>query len=156
MDELGRWLQENQLLLGMAVAALAMLVVVSRVLGRIRRLVKRRRPARLHTKLRQYGDRTDAEVQADNRAAAKIIATSSTEAIVGYDMLRQIEAVFVEGHRSQEQAVAALKAAAGSLGANAITNLTQHRSSAGRCVAQGDAVLIRPPRRKPGATERSA
>jgi uncharacterized protein YbjQ (UPF0145 family) len=152
MDELGRWLQENRLLLGMAVAALAMLVVVSRVLGRIRRLVKRRRPARLHAKLRQYGDRSDAEVQADSRAAAKIIATSSTEAIVGYDMLRQIEAVFVEGHRSQEQAVAALKAVAGSLGANAITNLTQHRTAAGRCVAQGDAVLIRPAGRKPGVS----
>ena len=55
-----------------------------------------------------------------------------------------LEAVFVEGHRSPQEAMQALRAAAGKLGANAIINLTHERTTAGRCTASGDAVLVRP------------
>jgi uncharacterized protein YbjQ (UPF0145 family) len=59
-------------------------------------------------------------------------------------LVRQIEAVFVEGFKSPGEAVTALKAAAAKLGANAIVNLAQQRTAAGRCTAQGDAVCVRP------------
>lgn len=144
MSELGSWLQENRLLLGAAVAVLIGLIVLSRVFGGFRRILRRRRPAKLHPKLQPYAGRTEADVESDRQAAAGIIATSSTGAVAGYETVRQIEAVFVEGHRTQDECITALKATAARRGANAITNVSQQRTAAGRCTAQGDAVQIRP------------
>src|SRR5262249_6399323 len=97
----------------------------------------------LHPNLQKYAGRSEQEIEADRAAALKIISTSSTARITGFQLLQQIEAVFVEGYRTPEEAVSALKAAAGRKGANAIINLTQSRTAGGRCTAQGDAVLVR-------------
>jgi uncharacterized protein YbjQ (UPF0145 family) len=40
--------------------------------------------------------------------------------------------------------VTALKAQASRRGANALINLSQERTAAGRCSAQGDAVVVKP------------
>jgi len=64
--------------------------------------------------------------------------------VAGFEVVRQIEATFVEGYRTPGEATLALKAAAARHGANAIIHLAQQRTAAGRCTAQGDAVLVRP------------
>lgn len=133
------WLESNRSLLVVVVAVLFVLVGVQRIGAAIRR----RRPAQLHPNLQKYAGRSDEEIEADRNAALKIIATSSTARITGFQMIQQIEAVFVEGYRTPEEAVTALKASAGKKGANAIINLSQSRTAAGRCTAQGDAVLVK-------------
>lgn len=131
------WLTTERIVIGVAV--LAVLVFI----GRVRRALRRRRPARLNPKLAKYGEPDPAVIQADLEASRKIIATSSTEAVAGYRIVQQIEAVFVDGCRTPDDAVAALKAAAGRRGANALINLRQKRTAGGRCTAQGDAVVVR-------------
>ncbi len=114
------------------------------IIQRVRRARRRRRPVRLHPKLAKYGAGDETQSRADLEASRRIIATSSTEAVAGYRIVQQIEAVFVDGARSPDYAVAALKAEAGRRGGNAVINLSQRRTAAGRCTAQGDAVVIRP------------
>jgi len=79
-----------------------------------------------------------------DRLATRIIATSSTNTIAGFTIVRQIEAVFTDGHAAQSQAVQALKAEAAEMGANALINLISERPPSGKCVARGDAVIVRP------------
>jgi uncharacterized protein YbjQ (UPF0145 family) len=124
-----------------AVAVLLALLVVQRVM---RAIARRRPPAPLNPRLARYAGRSEAEIAADREAAMRIIATGSGHCLAGYRIVRQIEAVFVEGQRSPEEAVSALKAQAGRRGANAVVNLSQARTAAGKCTAQGDAVLIEP------------
>ncbi len=123
-----------------AVAVLVGLLVLRRVLIAVRR----RRPAVIHPKLARYAGRSEAEINAELEAARKIAATSSTGAVAGYRIVRQIEAVFAEGFRSPEEAVTALKANASRKGANALINLSPQRTAAGRCSAQADAVIVEP------------
>ncbi|MBN2562131.1 MAG: hypothetical protein JXQ75_14490 [Phycisphaerae bacterium] len=144
MNDVIQWLQDHRVLLGGAVAVLLVLYVLRRLSGGIRRLVRRRGPPKLHPKLQQYAGRNEADIEAEHLAAERIIATSSTGIIAGYEIVRQVEAVFVEGHRTQGEAIRALKATAASRGANAIINLAQQHTAAGRCTAQGDAVVLRP------------
>src|SRR5690606_5665105 len=71
-----------------------------------------------------------------------------------FRLVRQVEAVFVEGYRTPEDAIVALKAAAVERGANAILNVHTDRTTAGRCTASGDAVVVAPlvakmPERRP-------
>ncbi|HVP10679.1 MAG TPA: hypothetical protein VMV94_05755 [Phycisphaerae bacterium] len=140
--DLLQWLENNRRLLIIITAILLALVILQRIYSRVRRMIRSCRPAELNPKLQKYAGWTETDAQADRLAAEKIIATSSTARIAGYDVLRQIEAVFVEGHRSPDEATRALKTAAGRLGANAIINLSQQRTVAGRCAAQGDAVVV--------------
>jgi uncharacterized protein YbjQ (UPF0145 family) len=133
------WLGSRRLLI-----AVVLLLVLLIVMRRVRWAVRRRRPAVINPKLAKYAGRSEAEINADLEAAAKIIATSSTAQIAGYRMVRQIEAVFVENHRTSEEAITALKATAARRGANALINLTQQRTTAGRCAAQGDAIYVQP------------
>jgi hypothetical protein len=112
------------------------------MVGRIRRRLRLRRPARLNPKLQQYGDTQDV-VRARRQEATKIVATSSTGQIVGYDIVEQVEAVFVDGFRRPEEALEGLKAAAAMKGGNALTNVHSERTAAGRCSARGDAVVVR-------------
>lgn len=121
-----------------AVGALGVLVVIQRV----RAAIRRRRPPKLHPNLQKYGGRSDEEQNADLDASLKIVATSSTPTVAGYKIVRQIEAVFVDGCRAPAEAVTALKAAAARRGANAVINLSQQRTAAGKCSAQGDAVVV--------------
>lgn len=76
--------------------------------------------------------------------AAQILATSSTSDVPGYIIVRQIEAVFTDDHPSPALAVEALKALAASRGANAVIHLRTERALNSRCLARGDAVVLRP------------
>ncbi|MCP4246345.1 MAG: hypothetical protein GY778_04780, partial [bacterium] len=117
-------------------------LVVLWIWWRRRKRRRSRRPAQLNPKLQkyQYGD-TEELIEARRREAAKILATSSSAHIVGYDIVQQIEAVYVDGFRRPEKALEGLKAAAAMKGANAVINVHTDRSSAGRCAASGDAIL---------------
>ncbi|MFQ5490720.1 MAG: hypothetical protein ACE5GE_08375 [Phycisphaerae bacterium] len=129
----------------LALSALGVLVwlwLAIRVAGRLRRARRRRKPATLNPKLAKYGDGKDL-VRARRVEASKIVATASTDHLVGYDIVRQIEAVFVDGFRSPEEALEGLKAAAAMKGANAMLNVEAERTAAGRCSGRGDAVVAR-------------
>jgi hypothetical protein len=75
--------------------------------------------------------------------AERIVATASSGLLPGYDILRQIEAVYVDGFRHPEEALVGLKAAAAMKGANAVIHVHHERTAAGRCTASGDAVWVR-------------
>lgn len=83
------------------------------------------------------------------RLASKILATSSTRDIPGFEITRQIEAVFTDGHPSLAKAVEGLKALAAEKGANAVIHLHTERNANGKCGANGDAVMVRPSRPAP-------
>ena len=138
IDSLPEWATLERIIY--VLIGLALLLIVQR----LRRARRRRRPVRLHPKLAKYGGGDETQSRADLDASRRIIATSSTEAVAGYRIVQQIEAVFVDGARSPDYAIAALKAEAGRRGGNAVINLSQRRTAAGRCTAQGDAVVIRP------------
>ena len=141
IDTVFDWLGGNRRILVGIVVVLLVMLLLQRTWHRVRR---RRKPAPLHPRLQAYAGRTESDLEAQRTLAAGIVATSSTPTAAGYDLIRQIEAVFVEGHRTPDDAVTALKALAVRKGANAIINLSQSRTAAGRCTAQGDAVLVRP------------
>ena len=124
--------------------ALAGLLIALWLFRRVRWTIRRRRPAQINPKLAKYAGRSEAEINADLDAARQIVATSSTNTVAGYRIVRQVEAVFVENHRTSEEAILALKALAARRGANALLNLAQQRTTAGRCSAQADAVVVQP------------
>lgn len=143
------WLEDYRwTIAGVAVAFLFIVIVLKRVSAALRR---RRPSAPLHPHLAKYAGLSEADIARQREDAAKIIATSSSDRIAGYEIVRQIETVFVEGYRTSEEALLALKAAAGKLGANAVMNLSQQRTAAGRCSAQGDSVLVKPLAPGPGS-----
>lgn len=119
-------------------------VVLRRLWNAIARQIRLRRPASIHPSLQKYSvDR--AEIQRQQRElAAGIISTSTGNRLAGYRLVRQVEAVFVEGFSSPEDALIALKAAAVQRGANAILNVKTEHTAAGRCTASGDAVHVTP------------
>ena len=127
--------------------ALVTLLILMSVYRRLRRVIRRRRPVRLHPKLQKYGAehaQPTEELTAQRRTEAeRIIATSSTEAIAGYDVMEQVEAVYVDGFIRPEEALEGLKAVAAMKGANAMTNVRRERGSDRRCSARGDAVIVR-------------
>lgn len=129
-----------------ALVALLVLVLVVWIYRKLRRLVRKRRPPQLHPLLRKYGEgygEPDEALTAKRRAeAAKIVVTSSLPTIVGYEIVEQVEAVFVDGFRRPEEALEGLKAVASMKGANAVTNVSHERGANGRCAARGDAVVI--------------
>ena len=135
-----------------AIVAGAAVVIVLSVLGRLWRRSReavseaRRRAARREQRGYLQKQRAEAE-----RLAGKIIATSSTGAIAGFEIVRQIEAVFTDGHPTSGEAVEHLKAAAAEKGANAVINLNSAQPPSGKCIAHGDAVIVRPVEEKPAA-----
>ena len=110
-------------------------------------MIRRRRPPTIHPKLQKYGEgygEPDADLIAKRRCeAARIVATSSTPTIAGYDIVEQVEAVFVDGFRRPEEALEGLKAAAAMKGANAVSNVRQERGPSGKCSASGDGVIVK-------------
>lgn len=124
---------------GLAIVGLLILRVVW---GRVTRALRRRRPTIINPKLAKYSV-DHAELDRKRREVAKKIAATSTSArLAGFKIVRQVEAVFVEGYRSPEEALIALKAAAAERGANGILNVGTERTAAGRCSASGDAVIV--------------
>jgi len=138
------WASENWVLLALA---LVTLLILGNVYRRLRLMIRRRRPVRLHSKLQKYGAehaQPTEELIAQRRIEAEqIIATSSTEAIAGYEIMEQVEAVYVDGFIRPEEALEGLKAVAAMKGANAVTNVRRERGSDRRCSASGDAVIVR-------------
>ena len=61
--------------------------------------------------------------------------------------------MFTEGHKSPANAVEMLKALAAQKGANAIINLAGERPPGNKCVARGDAVIVRSLQRRPRAEQ---
>lgn len=130
----------TRLILAGAVVVMS-LGLVAWLLSRLRE----RRYARLRRHdLRRHADAMRMKQEEAQRLAVKILATSSTSSIVGFEIVRQIEAVFVEGLPSPPAAVEQLKAQAAAKGANAVINLEAVRLPSGKCVANGDAVIVRP------------
>jgi uncharacterized protein YbjQ (UPF0145 family) len=139
------WAGEHKLLL--LALALVTLLILMRGYRRLRRVMRRRRPVRLHPKLQKYGAEhaqpTEALIQKRRIEAEHIIATSSTGAIAGYEIVEQVEAVYVDGFIRPEDALEGLKAVAAMKGANAVTNVKRERGSDRRCSASGDAVIVK-------------
>lgn len=125
---------------------LVFLIILLWLGGKLRRAIRRRRPATINPKLQKYGrdyGQPDKQLLVKRRAEAeRIVATSSTNAIVGYDITEQVEAVFVDGFRRPEEAMEGLKAVAAMKGANAVTNVRHERSASDKCSAHGDAVIV--------------
>lgn len=129
-----------------ALVGVAALLLFAWVRHKVRRWVRRRRGV-LHPNLQKYAGAAgepDERLTAQRRAeAARVVATSSGAAIAGYEIMEQVEAVFVDGFRRPEEALEGLKAVAAMKGANAVTNVRHERNAAGRCSAAGDAVIVR-------------
>lgn len=117
------------------------------VIKRLRRAIRRRRPPKLHPKLQKYGanygEPTPAMLAQRRKEAAKILATSSTSTIAGYEVTEQIETIFVDGFRRPEDSLEGLKAAAAMKGANAVTNVNHERNDSDKLSVSGDAVIVR-------------
>jgi hypothetical protein len=143
-------------LLPAAIALLALLVLL-RIWRGLKRALRRRRPPTIHPRLARYNV-DQAELDRERRDLARqIVATSTSTRLAGYRMVRQVEAVFVEGLRTPDDAIIALKAAAAQRGANAILNVKTDRTAAGKCSASGDAIVIAPlrPGPAPGQEKRT-
>ncbi|MEP0844683.1 MAG: hypothetical protein HRF43_18440, partial [Phycisphaerae bacterium] len=111
----------NRIAAGSA-AALVVLLVLRAVLRALGRLLRARRPVNIHPRLAKYNV-DHAELDRRRRElAGLIVATSTGNRLAGFRIVRQVEAVFVEGYRTPEEALVALKAAAVERGANAILN----------------------------------
>ena len=134
------------------------LVVIGRIVSRVRDST---RGVRDRAVMRRRQSVIEAEQQRLTKSADRILATSSTAAIAGFRIKRQIEAVFTDGHPTPNHAVIQLKADAARKGANAVINLHTLRAASGKCAAQGDAVIVQPedaepPRLDPEAPERKS
>ena len=111
---------------------------------RRRRRVRRGRPR--SSSLLTAGSRTqlNSELAAEQKQMSeRIVATSSSGLLPGYEIVRQVEAVYVDGFRHPEEALIGLKAAAAMKGGNAVIHVRHERMAAGRCTASGDSVIVR-------------
>ena len=125
----------------LAAAAFLLLVLAARFIQRRRESAAQ---ARRRAELRKTYGRVQLQKQEISRLAQQIIATSSTGSIAGFVIMRQIEAVFTDGHKTPADAVDSLKALAARQGANALINLASQRLPSGKCVANADAIIISP------------
>ncbi len=129
---------DNELAFKGVVAA----AVVAGALWVFLKIRARLRVPRMHPRLQKYGG-PDTELARQRRTEAeKIVATSSAGTIAGYHIVRQVEAIIVEGFRAPDEALEGIKALAAMKGANAVINLRHERTTAGRCSASGDAVQV--------------
>lgn len=88
------------------------LLVLRRLLGGLGRAWRRNKPVNINPKLAKYNV-DKAEVARQQRELShQIEATSTGRHLAGYRIIRQVEAVFVEGYATPEDALIALKATA--------------------------------------------
>lgn len=144
MSLLGRVLTEYRQYLYYALGALIGFLILRRIWRGIRRAIRSARPPQIHPSLQKYN--VDyAELDRKRReAAVGVVATSTGNRLAGFRIVRQVEAVFVEGFRTPDEALTALKALAVERGANALLNVRTERTAAGRCSASGDAIVAAP------------
>ena len=122
------------------VVVFIIVVYILRLIGRARESAyAARRRAELHKGM----DAVRLKQEEVRRLAGRILATSSTTQIPGFEIIRQVEAVFSDGQKSAELAVDALKAHAAQKGANAIINLQTRQAPSGKWTAGGDAVMVK-------------
>jgi hypothetical protein len=144
-EEPGDWIDATPWQLKALLILVALLLVIW-TYRRLVRAIKRMRKPRLHPKLQKYGagygEPSEAVLKRRRAEAAKILATSSTSDIKGYELIEQIEAVYVDGFRRPEDALEGLKAVAAMKGANAVTNVRHEHGPSGKCSATGDAVIV--------------
>lgn len=127
--------------------ALVLLSVIGGIRRRFREAAQR---ARMRSAVRRQRDLREQEQAEFESLASRITATSSTDSIAGFVIVRQIEAVFTDGHATPSDAVQALKAVSAEKGANGILNLHTTRPPGGKYMAYGDAVIVRPAGNQPG------
>ena len=126
------WLQNlgdplvRKLVLG--AGGFVLLVLIASIWQRRRAAVAE---ARRRAELRRTYGHAQMRQEEVLRQAQHVIATSSTSVIAGFVIVRQIEAVFTDGHRSPADAVEVLKALAVGKGANALVNLVGQRLPSG-------------------------
>jgi hypothetical protein len=124
--------------------AVVVLLVLRGVVRGARRRWRRGRGPAIHPNLQKYNvDHTELD-RVRRERAGRIAATSTGARLAGFRIVRQVEAVFVEGFRTPDEALLALKAEAVERGANAILNVSTERTAAGRCTASGDAIVAEP------------
>ena len=121
--------------------ALLALFIIRSVCKWATRITRRRPPPTIHPSLQKYNIDYTKQTKEQQKRAAAIVATSTGNRLAGYRIVRQVDAVFVEGYRTPQEAIVALKALAAECGANAILNVKTDRTSAGKCTASGDAIV---------------
>ncbi len=120
--------------------ALVLVAVLLHFIGRWRDAAA---AARFRNDLHAGFEEVRLQQQEIKRLTEHIVATSSTPRIAGYELVRQIEAVFGEGQKSAEAAAELVKAHAARKGANALINLRTQQIPSGKWVAGGDAVVVK-------------
>ncbi len=139
-----RILSEYRVYLLYAVGIVLGLLILRGIWRRIWRAIRRSRPATIHPSLQKYNiDHAELDRQRREMAVG-VVATSTGNRLAGFRIVRQVEAVFVEGFRTPEEALTALKAMAVERGANALLNVRTERTTAGRCSASADAIVAAP------------
>jgi hypothetical protein len=138
------WLSTLDPTTRMIVAGMAALVGLIILASIVRRFRTSRENVKRSRWLQQERARSEKQQAEMSRLAESIIATSSTANIAGYEIERQIDAVFAEGHKSPTEAMVALKSVAALKGANALINVSSDRLGTGKCLARGDAVVVHP------------
>lgn len=143
---------------GPALAVVAGGLILLWLSRRLGKFIRSSRPVRFSEKLQPYAEGVaplDESVVAQRRSEAlKIVATSSKDNIVGYEIVEQVEAVYVDGFRRPEDALEGLKAAAAMKGANAVINLRHERSASVKFAASGDAVMVKKTVSRAGGQQR--
>ncbi len=123
-----------------AAAAIMAIAIVFRIIGGWRRTVA---DARRRAELRRFTDDLRLRKEEVHRLAERVLATSSTGQIAGFELVRQVEMVFADNQTSSAAAVELVKALAVRKGANALINLQTRQLPAGKWIASGDAVIVR-------------
>jgi hypothetical protein len=135
---------QHKLHITYAVAALLALLILRNLARRVWRTIRGSRPPTIHPSLQKYNvDHVELD-RKRREMAVGVVATSTGNRLAGFRIVRQVEAVFVEGFRTPDEALTALKAMAIERGANALLNVRSERTTAGRCSASGDAILATP------------
>jgi hypothetical protein len=120
------------------------LVILRTVWRRFTTILRRRRPPTIHPSLQKYNvDHVELD-RKRREMAVGVVATSTGNRLAGFRIVRQVEAVFVDGLRTPEEALIALKAMAVERGANALLNVHTERTAGNRCSASADAVVVAP------------
>ena len=127
-----------------ALVAVIVLLVL-RALWRVMTGGRRRRgPATIHPKLQKYNIDRAKLAREQREQAVSIVATSTSTRLAGFRIVRQVEAVFVDGYPTPEDALIALKAEAVRRGANSLINVKTDRTGSSQCSASADAVVATP------------
>ena len=135
-------LEGTRLQLALLAGLLLAIAVGLKLLQLIVRYVRSMRPPQLHPKLQKYAGDEDPSVRRRRLLAAQIVATSSTAEIPGFNIVRAIDAIYIDGFRTPAEALEGVKAAAAEKGGNAVINVRHERNPLGRCSASGDVVLV--------------